>query len=118
MCGSGEGLEDFLALPLAEPAEVEFVMVAQEGRPLPTPRDRRQTPQTFDERRRPLAREREEQVLVEQEVEQHVHLVPGPEVLGNGVHVNVRLGEQDGIATPSGKKVAKVAEVGIGVDAA
>ena len=60
---------------LGQPAEVELVVVAQEVRPLAARRQLRVSRSAFDERPHVAGRERVEEVLVDPEVEHHVHAV-------------------------------------------
>ena len=107
-----EGVEHLLALAVAEPAEVDLVVVAQERRPLARRRDGRRRFQGSDDRRGVLTGEGEERALVEQEVEHHVQPVAVAEVLEQLLAFDVGLGEEDGVAPPPRQVLAEVVEVG------
>ena len=88
-------------------------MVLHEIGPLAGLGDGGQLVQGLGQRRRLLADERQEQPLVGDEVEHHVHLVAilvaeEAALVGRG---QVRLGEQDRVAPPAGQEGAQVAQV-------
>jgi hypothetical protein len=82
-------------------AEVDLVVVAQEGGPLGLARQPRRVPQPLPDRLGVAAGQPEHQGLVEPEVEEHRRaaglVVRGAEVLEQLVLGHVRLGEQHGV---------------------
>ena len=94
-----ERLEHGLALRLGQPAEIEFVVVAQEQAPLRGGRPRLGRRQRFRQRPRIGGSQRIEQMLVDVEIEHHVHAVAvAAEILHVGFGQHVGFGEDDGVA--------------------
>lgn len=100
-----KSLEHFLTLCLAESSQVKLVVVAQKVCPLSGSRNPRELAQCFYDRGSLLASQSQKQVLVKDEIEQHVQLGTVPKVLRNLVHGNIRLGEENSIPTPLREEV-------------
>ena len=106
-----ECVEYLLPLLLGEPAEIELIMIAQENSPLTAGGPLFGLLHRFRERARIGCRQRIEQVLIDLEVEHHVHAVASiPEILHVGLRQHIRFSEDDGIADAPLQEFAKRAE--------
>jgi hypothetical protein len=109
-----EGFEHALALLFGEPSEVELVVIAQEDSPLPTRRPLFGFLHRPHERPRVGTRQCVEQVLVDLEIEHHVHAIAVvAEILHVGFWQDVRFREDDGIADAPLQEFAQSAEHGV-----
>ena len=110
MLGPERG-EDVVALGLGELVERQLVVVAQEDRPAGVGRDRGQLADHGLERLGLPARERQPQVLVDEERELHVQLVAVlAEVAGQLVEAEVDLAEQQRVAAAAVDERAQAAQ--------
>ena len=96
-----ERSEHLLALAFAEAAEVELVMITQENAPLGGRRSRLGDFHGVDQRLGIAARQRIEEVLIDLEIEHHVHAVAVvPEIFHVVLGQDVGFGEHDAVAAP------------------
>ena len=107
-----ERVEHRLPLLLGQPAEIELVVVAQEQAPLRRRRARlRSPPGPSTSGRASAGGQRIEQVLVDLEIEHHVHAVAVvAEIFHVGLRQHVGLGEDDAVALPPLQEFAEVAQ--------
>ena len=106
-----EGGEHLLPLPLGQPAEIELVVIAQEHAPLRRGRARLGRLHRLDQRPRVGGGQRIEQVLVDLEIEHHVHAVAVvAEILHVGLGQHVGFGEHDAVALPPLQELAEGAQ--------
>ena len=107
-----ERREDLGTLRLAELVQGELVVVAHEVGPLRVLGDRRERAQGVGDRCRPLAREREEQGLVDREAQDHVQLVAVlvAEELALLLGVEIDLTHEDRLARAPRQEAAQVAQ--------
>ena len=106
-----ERLEHGCALRLGEPAEIELVVVAQEQAPLRGGGPRLGRLQRLGQRTAVSRGQRVEQVLVDVEIEHHVHAVAVvAEIFHVGFRQHIGFGQDDGVALPPLQEFAERAQ--------
>src|SRR5690606_21546368 len=108
-------VENLLPVLLAQTVEVELVVVAEEVGVLRRFRAGRECVQSIPNGISVLAREGEEKVVVEDEVQEQVHPLSITEKEGKLVGTDVGFRQKDGLLSSGGEEVPELSEKELGV---